>query len=182
MKYNHYPLPPEYLDIVDKGNCFNLVIVGKDPFPSSPTGIPFCKESWKEQLKDNNSGLHVLKSIGIDTLNAKDNYPKPSNLFHELADQGIVFLNCSYHYLGTSGLPKKDHIYVDQALSVNEPIIRKAASVLLCGEAKVLEEKIKGVTNFYKVVHPDIQNRTLKKEDWHKWWADSVIKQRFNLP
>ncbi|MDD5125016.1 hypothetical protein [Methylovulum sp.] len=180
MQYSHHPLPHDYSNIVGKRDNFTLVIVDKDPFPSSPTGIPFCKGSWEEQLKANNSGLYVLKSIGIDVQNAETSYPDPSSLFHDLVSQGIVFLNCSYHFLDTTGLPKKDHTYVDQALPINEPIIRKATNVLLCGEAKILEEKIKNV-NFFKIVHPDIQNRSLRASDWNKWWADNSIKQYFNL-
>ena len=122
MQYSHHPLPNDYLNTVNKKSNLTLVIVGKDPFPSSPTGIPFCKETWKEQLRPNNSGLYVLKSIGIDVQNAETSYLEPSSLFHDLVSQGIVFLNCSYHFLNTTGLPKKYHAYVDQALTINESI------------------------------------------------------------
>lgn len=174
-------MPKSYAEIVGTITNIKLVIVGKDPFPTAPIGIPFCKTSWEEQLKDNNSGLYVLRSIGVNLEYEKTNCIAPSNLFHKLARQGVVFLNCSYHFLDTDGLPKKDHIYVDMALTVNEPIIRKADNVLLCGEAKILEDKIKGVNCFHRSVHPDIRNRNSRQPEWLEWWADKAIKQFFNL-
>lgn len=181
MKYSHHPLPKSYLDIVSTIINVKLVIVGKDPFPTAPTGIPFCKASWEEQLKDNNSGFHVLKSLGINLEYAKANCNTPSSLFHKLAEKGVTFLNCSYHFLDTSGLPKKDHSYVDKACTVNEPIIRKADNVLLCGEAKIIEEKIIGIDCYHRAVHPDIQNRALRPLKWRDWWAENAIKHFFDL-
>lgn len=181
MKYNHYPLPQSYLSIINELDNLKLVIVGKDPFPKNPTGIPFCKFSWDEQLMDNNSGFHALRSLGINLDYAKSNYINPQKLFHKICSQGIVFLNCSYHFLGANGLPTKDHNYVDKALLVNAPIIRNANNVLLCGEAKILKIKIPDISCFHKAVHPDIRNRGLREEKWHEWWAKDAIMHRFGL-
>lgn len=179
MKYSHYPLPENYLKIANAITRVKLVVVGKDPFPKAPTGIPFCKTSWAEQLKDNNSGYHVLKSVGVNLEYEKTNCNVPSDLFCNLARKGVVFLNCSYHFLDTRRLSQKDYIYVEKALPVNEPIIRKADNVLLCGEAKILEKKIIGVSCFHKVVHPDIQNRKFRKDKWNFWWSENAIKNFF---
>ncbi len=181
MKYSHHPLPESYLTIVSTIINVKLVIVGKDPFPTAPTGIPFCKGSWEEQLKDNNSGYHILESLGINLEYAKTNYITPSGLFHKLASKGLVFLNCSYHFLDAKGLPTKDHSYVDKALTVNEPIIRKADNVLLCGESKILEKKIIGINCFHSAVHPDIHNRSIRPIKWNYWWKRNAIKQFFDL-
>lgn len=181
MKHNHHPLPRSYIGIIDTITKIKLVIAGKDPFPTAPTGIPFCKSSWEEQLKDNNSGLYVLRSIGISIEHEKENCIVPSKLFHKLATQGVVFINCSYHTLNTTGLLKQDYVYVDMALTVNEPIIRKAENVLLCGEAKIFQDKIEGINCFHNAVHPDIRNRSLRATEWHEWWAENAIKDIFDL-
>lgn len=180
-RYSYHPLPTSYLHIISQTTSLKLVIAGKDPFPTSPTGIPFCKATWEEQLNDNNSGLHVLKSLGIDLENARMHCAAPSGVFHRLAKMGIAFINASYHFLDTTGLPRKDHVYVDKALIINKPIIMKAENVLLCGEAKILEEKIPGVDVFLRVVHPDTRNRGFRLAEWQEWWQENAIKEFFDL-
>lgn len=179
MKYSYHPLPQSYIDILQTRKHFSLVIVGKDPFPTAPTGVPFCKPSWNEQNKRNGSGIFVLESIGIDVASAMEAYSVPVGLFYSLAIQGVVFLNCSYHFLETDGLPKKDYKYVESALITNEPVIRNADNVILCGESKILSEKIDGIDFFLPVVHPDPRNR--KKDEWAEIWGKDKLTERFNL-
>lgn len=179
MKYSHHPLPPNYIDVVARRKRFHLVIVGKDPFPTAPTGIPFCKPSWHEQNKRNGSGVFVLESIGVDVSAAMRAHTEPADLFCSLAAQGIIFLNCSYHFLATRGLPKKDYTYVDMALNVNEPIIRNAENVVLCGQSKILQEKLDTFDRFHKVVHPDPRNR--RRAEWQDFWEKNKLQQHFDL-
>jgi len=181
MKYSYHPLPQSYVEILSVRNYFHLVVVGKDPFPTAPTGIPFCKPSWPEQRKRNGSGFFVLKSIGVDIDAALRAYSAPAGLFYSLAAQGIAFLNCSYHFLDANALPKKDHRYVDMALATNEPIIRNAQNVVLCGEAKILNEKISEIGCFQDVVHPDPTNRKFRNKEWIETWSENSLQQRFNL-
>jgi uracil DNA glycosylase len=148
MKYSYHPLPASYLDVLSTNNFFKLVIIGKDPFPTAPTGIPFCKSSWIEHEQANNSGLYVLRSLWIDLNGAKHRYSVPAGLFYYLATQGIVFLNASYHFLNVKTIPQKDYQYIDMALNINEPIIRNAKDVLLCGQAKVIVDKIRALPDF----------------------------------
>lgn len=62
----YHPLPPEYHEILKKKRNFSLIIMGKDPFPTDPIGIPFCKKTWDEQLGVVCSGRYVLESLGMD--------------------------------------------------------------------------------------------------------------------
>ena len=42
-------LDRDYIDSINQERII-LVIMGKDPFPTKATNIPFCKKTWAEQL------------------------------------------------------------------------------------------------------------------------------------
>lgn len=90
--FQHFPLPKGYKKIISKVEKVLLAVVGKDPFPQSPVGIPFCKTTWEEMTGYGCSGFYVLKSLGINIDKAKKSF-SPETLFMELASLGIVFLN-----------------------------------------------------------------------------------------
>ncbi len=115
-------------------SVISLVIMGKDPFPSGATGIPFCKEDWDEQTKLTCSGRTVLDSLGIDLECAKENFNSPSLLFEALRKEGILFLNASYRFIG-GRIRKRDpqhQSYLEEALNINIPILSAAQNIILC--------------------------------------------------
>lgn len=184
-KYSYFPLPQSYIDILTTREEFILTIVGKDPFPTNPVGIPFCKRTWEEQRKKNSSGLYVLKSLGIDLDKAEKIFTTPNGLFYYLALNGIALLNCSYHYLGAK-ISKKHYIYIKNALITNQPIISNSKNVILCGQAKILSEEkteigIELPNNCIDVVHSDIRVRTNIQPKWQEWWSDDSLKNKYDL-
>jgi len=60
----YYPLPAKYIEKMYEV-CPELVIVGKDPYPSAAMGIPFCKPSWTMMANQTISGFHVLNSLAL---------------------------------------------------------------------------------------------------------------------
>ena len=77
--------PTDYLAPV-KGQSLRLAIVGKDPFPSGATHIPFCKASWHEQRQANSSAQYVLASLGYDMAHLEKRYATPITFFEALRD------------------------------------------------------------------------------------------------
>lgn len=161
-----------------------LVIMGKDPYPTRATGIPFCKADWTQQSEVNNSGNYVLRSLGIDIGVAENQFPRPQDLFESLRDEGIIFLNASYVFIGAP-LRRKHHLaHMQRAFFLNQRFIESADNTILCGEAK----KCHWVTSLnmsraVEVVHPDLRNRNNPKtrERWSQWWSPCAIAKRFNL-
>jgi len=181
-----YPLPDNYLKILNETDTIELVIIGKDPYPGDPVGIPFCKDTWGELFKYNCSGRYVLNALGYEENDIqKGKYGCPSTFFEYLATKrGIAFLNISYHYLG-GPLRKRNHeSYINEAYGVNEPILRKAKIIICCGEANKLRWtgfKGDGVS---KVVHPAIINSVSTheqvKKGWLKIWGTMASLQSKN--
>jgi hypothetical protein len=180
MKYSHHPLPDDYKKIIQRREKFVLTIVGKDPYPTAPTGIPFCKNSWEELLRDNCSGSHVIASLGIEIEEAKRKMTT-SQFFNELAMHGVAFLNASYHFLETSNIPKKDFTYIEKALETNSAIIEKSEHVILCGQAKVLLSYFTDNGHMKEFIHPDTRNRGTRKEAWESIWSPNRLKVEYNL-
>jgi len=181
MKYSYHPLPETYIEILTSKNDFDLIIVGKDPYPSSPIGIPFCKGTWVELLQYNCSGSHVLASIGVDLVAAKEKYTTPDKLFEALAKEGIGFLNASYHFLDSDKILKKHHCYIEEALILNKPIVEKSKACILCGQAKIINKYISGRAYVFEVIHPDVQTKRLYKKQWNETWLPNILKSTFNL-
>jgi hypothetical protein len=165
--------------------AIQLAIVGKDPFPKRPTAIPFCKSNWDEQLKKECSGRHVLGSLGIDIEDARKRYDVPEDLFKALRKVGIVFLNASYQFIEGSKLRRIHLEQLRRAHEVNLPFLKKAKTVILCGEAKRLRwlpgMKEMGIA----VIHPDERNRLSRyeqvKEKWEEFWSPTAISRRFQV-
>ncbi|MBI4791968.1 MAG: hypothetical protein HY789_04375 [Deltaproteobacteria bacterium] len=178
---SYHPLPETYKNRLVKKQYFFLTIVGRDPYPSSPLGIPFCKESWSELLKDNCSGYHVLSSLGVDLVAVKEKYSTPIELFETLATEGIAFLNASYHFLDSKKIPKKYLCYIEMATIVNKPIIEKSKACILCGQAKAIKKFIPEQSDIFEVIHPDVQNRKFNKDAWEEIWLSNTLKNTFGL-
>jgi len=169
---------PEYLEAI-RHSDIHLVIVGKDPFPKDPTGIPFCKSEWDAQVVRNGSGYFVLSALGfelsLDRLSAQK--LKPQELFLELAKAGVVFLNASYVLPGEGRFDKEAR---SEAFKINEPFLTKATHVICCGKAKTIP-KIDG-RDYCCVIHPDPRNRTKQatKERWKKAWQPGALSWRWD--
>lgn len=181
MGISYHPLPEAYKDFIVQKQYFDLTIVGRDPYSTSPVGIPFCKESWSELLRDNCSGYHVLSSLGIDLVAVKEKCSTPIELFETLAAEGIAFLNASYHFLDSEKIPQKYLCYIEMATIVNKPIIKKSKACILCGQAKVIKKYIPEQADIIEVIHPDVQNRKFYKDAWEKVWLPNTLKSTFDL-
>lgn len=183
---SYHPLPADYRAAIDVQTTILAVFVGKDPFPTAPVGLPFCKDTWAEQLKDNCSGKHLLQSIGVDVQRASQTYSTPKDLFIALARQGILMLNASYHFLGARDFQRVDVPLLEEANTVNLPVIGRAQRVFLLGQAKVLLPYVQ--RNFPEMkdkvvplIHPDVQNRKFKRAKWEEIWLPNVLKERLKL-
>lgn len=174
-----YPLPSFYAKIIKSVENVKLSIIGKDPYPTAPMGIPFCKSNWKEFTAYNCSGKYVIESLGSDLAEAEILYNSPDDLFCNLAEKGIVFLNASYYFLDSSTITKKHMQFVENSLAINLPIIKRSENVLLCGQAKVLNSILK--TEFEEAIHPDVRNKAMRPELWETYWAKDKLKTKFNL-
>lgn len=173
----------DYLNL-PSSNGIKLVIMGKDPYPRNPCYIPFCKPNWEDQLSDRYCGVAVLRSVGLNIEFVSTIFNKPIDLFLSLRQQGIVFLNLSYKYVGKK-ITKVDNILdLIEAHTINEPILNLSDNVILCGEAR----KLKWVhlfdrDRYHCVVHPDPRNRRNpnRNSKWSMWWNQDAILNKFNL-
>src|SRR5690554_3297471 len=170
-----------YQTLLNSLTDIKLVIVGKDPFPTDAIGIPFCKPNWAEQLKSNSSGFHVLNSLGVISEDIEKIHPHPIDCFYHLANNGIVFLNLSYEFIGGK-LKKVEHIVQrQQAFEINRPIMEIAERIILCGEANKNRWNNFEHPNIVEVVHPDNRNRTSRFEDVRNKrdmnWSRDAIKR-----
>lgn len=172
-----------YIEGIPK-SALQLAIIGKDPFPSDPTGIPFCKPSWEQQLAWNCSGLYVLRSLGLASIAIQTDYPTPALLFEFLRTKGIVFLNASYIPIDGKITQSRHILQLRAAYELNKNIIKSAKSVIYCGEAS----KIKWIapinhTGSHCVVHPDVRNknRRITSDRWHQWWDTNALVDRLGV-
>lgn len=173
----------EYLDLARRAPL-RLAIVGKDPFPTAPTGIPFCKETWQEQTSASCSGGVLLQSLGVKIGKADDRRASPKLEFISLLESGVVVLNASYEHVGRP-IRKCDIDVIRRGFEVNRALLDKDIDILLCGEAK----KCRWLDEFDQaraidVVHPDIRNRHSRHESvsrsWRCWWRPDAIKSWLN--
>lgn len=159
-----------------------LTIIGRDPFPTDPIGIPFCKPTWEQQLESNCSGRNVLLSLGIDLDAAEKEFKTPSGLFESLRSDGIIFLNASYEFIDGKIRKYKHLKYLSDAWAINEPFINISTFVLYCGEANKIKW-VAPINNDCCVVHPDIRNKINKytSEQWKDTWSQNAIRETLGL-
>lgn len=170
----------EYLSKAPKGPL-SLVIVGQDPFPTGATGIPFSKETWKEQLAPSSAALYVLNTLGIDADAAKAEFKScPDELFRALRDQGVVVLNASY----TLPDERKSSALswsavLDESRTYDRGILERAERTVLCGRIAQRLSKLPYVNNPEHYVHPAVRNKTHPitsvREAWHKQWGNPSL-------
>lgn len=182
----YFPLPPQYLSILQARDEFELTIMGKDPFPQDPVGIPFCKPDW-DQLNDAQcSGLHVLASLGVNVAAVRSTFIMPADYFQFLArSRGIAFLNLSYHFLDGPCRKGAHRAELLQAAAVNVPVLSKSRSIVLCGEASKHRWYGNSLSHAHQVVHPDVRCRISRypqvAAQWQAWWSSGAIAQRLGI-
>lgn len=170
-----------YLQSVPVGPL-QIALVGKDPFPTAHTEIPFCKATWTEQIASNCSGRYVLESLGIALSEAQAEYETPKGLFEELRNVGIVFLNASHTYVGGRIVRSKHLPLLITAHLTNKPLLQAAKRVVYCGEAwKVswIDPTVQGE----RCVHPDVRNKYNPRtvESWEQSWGENALFNRLGL-
>ena len=173
----------DYFVTSDNERIF-LTIVGRDPFPQHATSIPFCKPDWEKQLAGNCSGRHVLWSLGIDTDAAQAQYATPEGLFMALRREGVVFLNASYKLL--ADYPEERHIGLRrEAHQRNLPLLTRARTVVLCGEAKVIRSMVGMADLGIEVVHPAdwCRNHAVQsvRDEWTKYWSPGALARELHI-
>ena len=174
-----------YRNLISSLPAIRVAIVGKDPFPTNPTGVPFCKPTWSEQLEVNSSGFYMLNSIGIsETIRAS--FPLPIDCFNFLASNGVVFLNLSYDFIGVTMRKGLHQNQMHQAFQINRPIMQMAEVLLLCGEAKKNRWNDFVHPNSMEVVHPDYRNSFSRyqsvRDQWNEnWGINNALNRKLNL-
>jgi len=167
----------KYYNYIKKLEKIKIVIMGKDPFPKDATQIPFCKPDWEKQNKKNSSGYIVLKALGIKPDDEQLNYNTPQDLFFDLANKGVVFLNLIYERVGRQIRKHQDGEKLYEGFKINKPILEKAYKIILCGEAKKNKWNNYKNKNIVEVPHPDIRNKHNQhiKEDWINIWEKGEL-------
>ncbi len=188
MHSNYFPLPEDYRRIWANRKQFELCIVGKDPYPTNPIGIPFCKPSWPE-MDYRTSGTYVLRSLGIEP--GSEHFADPREAFLQLALEGVGFLNSTYWFIGRPFAKRYHQQMVAEDTLVNLPFLAKSRRILLCGEAAKVPWLLQGTPIIAEyqdelgsiwercesIPHPDIRNRTnpRRRLAWQAVWGDGVL-------
>jgi hypothetical protein len=174
-------LDQDYIELALSLPCIRLAIMGIDPYPTRPTGIAFCRRTWKEMLSRASAGLFVLESLGVDVYEVSDetgSYRTPRDYFIYLAEEhGIVFINASNHF-ARARLNKDTEAYFMEAGLCNLLIIEQAQVTLLCGD---IPQKLYGAADkTVACLHPS-QNWPEFRRHWLETWAPNRLKKQFRL-
>src|ERR1017187_1278898 len=94
----------EYFTKADRIEEFKLCFIGRDPYPNDANGIPLSKD----KMDRNCSGYFLLKALGKE---GEINNLKSKEIFMNLLDEKVIFLNASYYFLNLNGnsLSIKNH-------------------------------------------------------------------------
>lgn len=139
-------------------NEIKVAIVGNSPYPQSPIGIAFCRNSWEELSKENCSGHNLLHALlGMDVAQLRSKFPSPISFFFWLASKGVVFLN---RY--------QEDDFTRKVVSDN------SGKVILCGE----KAHSLGLKEKYKFPHPSNQAKAQNEEKWNAVWEDAETLRR----
>lgn len=184
-----------YLEKANSMTSFKAAIVGQDPYPSNPSGIPFCKRTFNELFeRTENSrccGQDVLFSLGFREEVVRRRFEKPTDVFYDLLEKGMVVLNISYELLDapyvkdqtTEDFRKKmfavNKDKIDQAHTYNQPILEKAEKIFLLGDfrtAPIFENYYAGLSATEVLIHPSGNNlKGNTKEKWKATWETTYL-------
>ena len=197
----------DYLERAEKVGI-RLTIVGASPFPTKPTYIPFCNETWTRQARY--SGLSILGTLGFehDLLNSlksrergekdykKSNlggqFESPKLLFESLLRLGIVFMNASYDVIIIKEEGEKDKSlpitskkrykdYLEYARKLNKPLLESAKAIIYCGQGKKAVLIDESIINDHTelAIHPAVVNKNTRKAEWDEWWSKDKILEDY---
>lgn len=172
---------------IERNHSIYLAIVGKDPYPSDPIGLPFAKRTLKETFAAT-SGKPLFTSLGVDVVKWEQSGRDVKNFYKELCDRGIIFLNISYKFLADDFAKKRVLPYLKCANSYNRYILERCGKVVLCGDAdKGTKWSNEDIPRYYsyaeKPWHPSarkpIQARSVTannadeqyRERWSAYWG-----------
>lgn len=182
---NFYPLPKEYTDVIDSLKSYDIAIVGKDPYPTDPIGIPFCKSNWNDLFANNSSGKNVLISLGVNIEEVALQYTPIEYFLYLAKEKRIIFLNLSYHFLDGACRKSKHVEYLKIAENINQKYLLKSKIIILCGEAKKIKWYSGTYNNMSRTVYPDnrckISKYNFVKEEWKQRWTKNSLKNEFKL-
>lgn len=173
--YKKFPLCNLYKKKALALKGIKICIVGRDPYPSAAMNLPFCKNQF-DIKRDNCSGKHLLRGLGVDVHSPKYSSLEPYDIFMDLLDQGIAVLNSSYYYLEKETLSKRKHMeFFNEAYTeTNKELFKKSDIIILLGESSKMVEwlniKDGAERKMVTVCHPDVRNRynSAVKESWNK--------------
>ena len=168
-------LKNEYLEKLQSIKQLKLVIVGQDPYPVGANGIAFCKNTFSELEDFRCCGKDVLHSLGIDLEQAKNEFSTPIELFMDLLDQGIAFINVNHELFSANSNVEK---YIDY----NNQFLSKADKIVVFGLSTAKTAFLQHYSNYSNVsylIHPSGRNKNSIPEQWNTIWANTYLKNNY---
>ena len=177
----------------DEEKPIKLAIVGKDPYPTNPIGIPFAKQTLCDTF-NSASGKVLFPSLGISTANWENSNKSIWDFYEALLNKGIVFLNVCYRFLNHKLQKELHKPFLKCADVVNKPILEATKRIIFCGDAvngfgwvngqvphdwtDLSRQQGASINEFY-VYHPskyktniNIENE-YKRKYWDPYWKNS---------
>jgi len=164
-----------YLNKLKTVGSLKLLIVGQDPYPNGANGIAFCKDTFEELQDQFCCGKDVLFSLGVDIESAKDNFNSPVDLFFDLLEQGIAFINVNHELNSNNSKPEKYRDY-------NLEFLEKAPEIVVLGLSTAKDAFEKHYSEYIPVnclIHPSGRNKTNQFTQWNLVWNNSYLKNNF---
>ena len=189
----------EYIKRTETIDKLKAIIIGQDPYPNSPSGIAFCKETFEELFyKDSNyhcCGQYVLYSLGITEkaiLNHKEKFQKPVDVFYYLLENKIAVINICYEILDAPFIAfqktidfnrklfEKNENAILKAAKLNKPLIEKAEKIFILGKHKTLPIFERFYNEFIPnetLIHPSNYNAQKKEtiQEWKSVWNTKYL-------
>lgn len=172
----------KYLKELSKKSKLKLCIIGQDIYPEDASGIAFCKNKFEQLLSYNCSGKYVLKSLGYD-LDYFKNEKKISTeeLFIELLNKGICFINISYELLTEIPIEQLEDS-LSKFKTFNKFFLEKSDNIVLLGKTttlKLFNKNYSEYTNFETLIHPSPRNKS--KLEWKEIYEKPFLKDKYML-
>jgi len=170
------PINTNYFNALIAIDFINILFIGKDPYPSNPNGIPFCKDNIKDLIKPNCSGKHLLFSLGI---NVETETKEPNDIFFNLLEkQKIGFVNASYYPI-KKGLSNLKEIESSELLNAN--FFYKSKKIVAVNSSMAILKKYKKYEaikdKIIRVYHPDYRNRISQHKTVRDAWNSVYSRQ-----
>jgi hypothetical protein len=159
----------DYLKRTKKVDKIYLCIVGQDIYRNGHTGIPFSKETIPELIDEYCCGKDVLNSLQYNIGSLK-HYKKPSDVFYELLESGVAFVNISHKLLDDT-----TEAELIEYSHYNKQILSKAQGVVVLGKTKsraLFEQYYPEYTEFQTLIHPSKLARKSNPKEWDNTWGE----------